>query len=205
MQSSAIFDKQFLNLYSIRDSEQPNILLMSRGKCPFGPPQISLLDDDLAAVGRIAMLEARAKAWAIAALKGVASLSSTEWQDHQKQQFAQIMTKLIPAAGKIDSQLYEMVVQLETLRNISQDDRHKIVHATWGEFPGSGPSAYDFPRQIWLRRADIQRAIVSNEATDHLAYECVWITAKLVEEGIIPQRLNGAGPAMRLDSGLWKW
>lgn len=178
---------------------------MSRGACPFEPPQVSLSHDDLAAIGRIAMLEARAKSSALAALKGVANLSSDEWDAYDRQQFVQITAKLIAASEYIDAQLHDAAQQLEALRTTSQDDRHQIIHAMWGESVDGDPTAYDVPRRSWLSRAEIQRAIASNEATDRAAYECVWLTAKLVEEGVIPQRTDGAGPAMRLPSGLWKW
>ncbi|MEZ7272364.1 hypothetical protein NYF14_02660 [Sphingobium sp. 10 DY56-G10] len=178
---------------------------MDREKCPFGPPQISLSHDDLAAIGQIAMLEARAKASTLAALKGLARLSSDEWEDYHNQQFKQITIKLIAAAEKVDADLHSKALRLERLRGISQDDRHKIVHAGWGQSPDGKPAAYDVKRKSWLSRAEIQRAITSNEQTDRLAFVCLWDTAKLVEEGIIPQRTVGAGPAMRLNSGLWKW
>lgn len=178
---------------------------MSRGPCPFAPPQISLDLPDLAAIGRIAMLEARAKASAVAVLKGVAKLSSDEWQASDTNQFAQIMVKLIDEAKSVDARLHGMVMRLEILRKTSQDDRHQIVHANWGHSTEGNPTAFDTRRRRWLTREDIQRAITSNEATDRLAFECVWLTAKLVEEGIIPERAEGAGPAMRLASGLWQW
>ena len=178
---------------------------MSRGSCPFGPPQVTLSHDDLAAIGRIAMLEARAKSSALAALKGVANLSYEEWNAHERQQFAQITVKLVTMAEFIDTQLHDAAQQLEALRKTSQDDRHQIVHAMWGSSAEGVPTAYDVPRKTWLGRTEIQRAITSNEATDIAAYECVWLTAKLVEEGVIPRRTTGAGPAMRLSSGLWKW
>lgn len=175
------------------------------GECPFGPPQISLSHDDLAAIGRIAMLEARAKLSTLAALKGVARLSSDEWKNHDRQQFKQITMKLIAAAEKVDAHLHRKALRLETLREASQNDRHKIIHAGWGQSPDGNPVAYDVPRKSWLGRAEIQRAITSNEHTDRLAFECLWNTAKLVEEGVIPQRTAGAGPSMQLESGLWKW
>lgn len=178
---------------------------MDRGECPFGPPQISLSHDDLAAIGRIAMLEARAKASTLAALKGVARLSSDEWKDHNKQQFKQITDKLVAAAAEVDADLHRKALRLATLREVSQNDRHQIIHGEWGQSPDGSPAAYDVPRRSWLSRADIQRAIASNEETDRLAFECLWNTAKLVEEGLIPQRTAGAGPAMRLNTGLWKW
>ena len=178
---------------------------MDRGECPFGPPQISLSHDDLAAIGRIAMLEARAKASTLAALKGVAGLSSDEWKAHDRRQFKQITEKLIASAKPVDAQLYGKATQLEKLLKVSQEDRHQIVHAEWGQSRDGSPSAYDMPRECWLSRADIQRAITTNKETDRLAFECLWNTAKLVEEGIIPERTAGAGPAMRLDTGLWKW
>ncbi len=151
------------------------------------------------------MLEARAKSSALTALKGAANLSYDEWIKHECQQFKQITAKLIASAEHMDRQLYEAAQELEALRKTSQDDRHQIVHAMWGATTGGAPTAYDVPRKNWLGRIEIQRAITSNEATDRVAYECVWLTAKLVEEGVIRQRTDGAGPAMRLASGLWKW
>lgn len=178
---------------------------MKREECPFAPPQISLSEDDLAAIGLTVMLDARAKCSAIAALKGVAGLSSEEWKAHDCQQFAQITAKLIGHTADMDSHLHGLALRLEALRKTSQNDRNQIVHASWGQSSEGNPIAFDDRRNVWLSRLDVQRAVTSNQATDRVAYACVWRTAQLVEKGVIPQRTEGSGPAMRLNSGLWKW
>lgn len=93
------------------------------------------------------MLEARAKASTLAALKGVARLSSDEWKDHNKQQFKQITDKLVAAAAEVDADLHRKALRLATLREVSQNDRHQIIHGEWGQSPDGSPAAYDVPRR----------------------------------------------------------
>jgi hypothetical protein len=176
-----------------------------RSEPPILRPEICLGDGELAAIGRIAMIEARSMAMAASSLKGAEALSIDTWKATQKWQFSQISERLVNASKALDTQLYEAALKLEELRAPFQNGRNAIVHAAWGIGENGAPNAFDVKRNTWLRLPDIQKVLLDAESVDAAAYRCLWITAQLVWEGRIPSRADGPGPAMRLHECLVKW
>ena len=164
---------------------------------------VALSDRQLAQVGLIALLEARAKTTALGSLKALEGLSTTQWLALDKIQFKQIVDRLLTAAEAKAAELIPHVQRLETLRSTAQDLRHMIVHGMWAIGPDGGPTAYDQRRHRLLNIEDINNALEKCNELASISHALMYRVAHLVEAGRLPEgSFDEPGPSISTGSRL---
>ncbi len=98
---------------------------MALSNPPFRSLEISLSDQSVAKIGMVAILEARSKSLAEAALKGAAGLSAHDWKSSEKHQFRQTCARLIEAAKHLSNKRW---IQLfDNIWSPSSDKQQAIL------------------------------------------------------------------------------
>ena len=144
---------------------------------------IPLSDDDLAKLGVLAALEAKAKFLIAAALKAVAGLTHEQFVARERRQLVQLVTELTELAAPIDAELLRRVEAFEAKRQTSHELRHKYLHALWGEGEGQTAVARDLRRAETLLPADLDTATVAIAELAQAAHRCAYRAAELIAEG----------------------
>lgn len=163
--------------------------------------EVALGDDDLARIGLAVVFEAAAKAVTASALRALEALDEENWIKLERIQFKQILARICDRVDAIDdAELTVRFGEMEAAVEKSQEIRHMIVHAMWGE-GGNGFLGYDYRRQRRLDGRDIAQAV---EGCAEIKRAATWFAmrvANLVEDRVLPERKGGTGMSIRTDKG----
>ena len=162
---------------------------------------IPLVDRDLAKIGVLAALEAKAKFLIMATLKAVAGYKSEQFICLEKQQLAQLVAKLLTVTPTIDSALHDLVAEFDRVRIESHEVRHKFVHALWASGDADSVVGRDIRRAESLAPADLDDAMIKVAQLAQAAHACAFRAAQLIVAGVL-QEGEDAKPAMFL-GGRW--
>jgi hypothetical protein len=164
----------------------------SRSWRPAAAGGIVLSDSDLAKIGLTAVLEARAKSAAAAALKVVEGLSHDDWIRLERVQFSQISERLIKAAEGKDDEFRRLVQVLDQARKHAHGLRHMVIHVTWGQHGDAEvPLGHDFGRARNVTASDIQAALEGCAEMSLAARRVTYRAAELIVLGQYAERAVG--------------
>jgi hypothetical protein len=173
---------------------------------PFAGGEVPLSDEQLAKLGLTVAYEATAKAVAASALRALLSLSEADWIKLERVQFGQIAARIQKRVDELaDSELSERHEVLRSALSESHELRHQVVHAVWGGSPSDmeqRPESYDYGRRRLLGEEDIDAAV---EGCAELKRAASWFAmrvANLIEDGVLTERNDGRGMAIRTENRL---
>jgi hypothetical protein len=161
---------------------------------------IPLSDSDLAKLGVLAALEAKAKFLIMVTLKAVAALDQQQFVALERLQLGQLTKKVLETAPAIDSELTGLVEEFERRREQDHELRHKYVHALWGSGEGDDVVARDIRRAETLTPAELDGAMEKVAVLARAGHACALRTAQLIFEGRLPE---GAGKINMYVGGRW--
>ena len=148
-------------------------------------------------------MEASAKSSAAASLRALEALSLEDWRRLERVQFSQIMKRLFVASTGLDEELTRRLNDLEVAREIGQDMRHAILHATWGQAAAEDIAiSYDFNRKLNLDADYIGKALLSCAELKRSSHWATLRVAELVAQGILVERPAGPGMSIRTATQL---